>query len=83
MKYLFSILLIIFYVSNSNAKDLTNDCDEIAKSNNIEWSVEEDGEWFLDEKVYVKNKTNFKEITFKKSQSESALQEILNEAIKE
>ena len=66
MKYLISILLIIFYVSNSNAKDLTNDCDEIAKSNNIEWSVEEDGEWFLDEKVYVKNKTQFKEITFKK-----------------
>jgi len=66
MKYLFSILLIIIYVSNSNAADKKYDCDEIAKLNNIEWSVEEDGEWFLDEKVYVKNKTNFKQISFKK-----------------
>jgi len=66
MKYLISIILIIFYVSHSNAKDLTNDCDEIAKSNNIEWGVDEDQERFLDEKIYVKNKTNFKQIYFKK-----------------
>ena len=47
MKYLFSILLIIFYISNSNAEDLKNDCKEIAKLNNIEWGIGEDQERFI------------------------------------
>ena len=64
MKYLFSILLIIFYVSHSNAADETYDCDKIAKYYEKEWGVDDIN--FLDEGTYLKNKTQFKDISFRR-----------------
>ena len=66
MKYLFSILLITFYVSNSNAENLVDHCDIYDKEYNPVWTVDESEKYFLNEKVHVINKTSFKEISFKK-----------------
>ena len=66
MKYLFSILLIIFYVSNSNAKNLADHCDIYNKEYNPVWTVDENEKYFLDKKVHIINNTSFKEISFKK-----------------
>ena len=66
MKYLFSILLIFIFVSNSNAKNLADHCDIYNKEYNPVWTVDENEKYFLDEKVHIINKTSFKEISFKK-----------------
>ena len=62
MKYLISILLIIFYASHSNAADETYNCDKIAKYYEKEWGIDEES--FLDDGTFLKNNTNFKDITF-------------------
>jgi len=62
MKYLISILLIIIYVSNSNAADETYDCDEVAKIYDTEWNVDDVNS--LDEGTFLKNKTKFKDFSF-------------------
>ena len=72
MKYLFSILLIIFYVSHSNAENLANHCEVFNKEYNSEWTVDEDEESFLEEEVYVINKSKFTNILFKKIWSDTS-----------
>ena len=62
MKYLISILLIIIYVSNSNAADKKYDCDEVAKIYDTEWNVDDVNS--LDEGTFLKNKTKFKDFSF-------------------
>ena len=70
MKYLFSILLITFYVSNSNAENLADHCNVYDKEYNPVWTVNENEKYFLDEKVHIINKTRFKEISFKTSSTD-------------
>ena len=62
MKYLFSILLILFYIANSSAADITYDCNKVAKMYDTEWHVEDIN--FLEEGTFLKNKTKFKDFSF-------------------
>lgn len=64
MKYILSLLLIIFNLSNSSNANEKYDCNKISKFYETQWSIDDAN--FLDEGTFFKNKTKFKDINFKR-----------------
>jgi len=72
MKYLISVILMLLFISGSNAEDLADHCEIYNKQYNPVWTVDDDDKYFLDEKVDVINKSKFKDISFKKIWSDTS-----------